>query len=1340
MLRLQPWQAVKTLFGFNSSGTLADPVQPDGLDSVSKGVFVYGHDPISSWYKDRMQLTTERFQRYKEYEDADADDICVSVFDIWAEDACLAGETKIALVEGKDTPVKDLVDRTFTVYAYDHAAKRIRPARATARPATVRELVAVTIDNGEVIRCTPDHPFMLRDATFVEAGELKPGDSLMPLYKKYATKGLPGYELLYQPVEGKWHYSHRAFVSRPAPTGCDVIHHADLDPKNNTPENLRWMSKKDHCALHMSGHVLSEEARDAIRKSKLGNRNPMKNPATVEKMRQSKIDQYKDPRYMRILSDAGRKGNITKRNWTQERRDQFRQLMRERSKENWQRPEYRSKMVMPDGVCSKGGRSNKGVSLKAKWTDEQYQHYRQALARTITPARRRMINSQISQTKKARALFNHKVVSVQTLSTMEMTYDVSVEGLHNFALACGVFTHNTQVDLSTGRIIWVESEDEATEKICNDLLDRVKADKEAFAIARELAKFGDSFAGVSNERRSDGTPGRILKFLPAPPYALSRLQDEYSRLKGFLVAPIEQLGSALGSGNPFDISQDLPTDPPWSFIHWRLLGKDRFSEYGTSMFAGARRSYRQLRMVEDATVIYRLRKAPDRLLFKLKGLSGLSPEDRRKAMDRVRQEMRKRYMFNRANADIRSEMKPVGFDDDIIVDDESVAVERLAGTLQTNQITDVDYLRKRFFGSLKIPPDYLGFVDSAKGVTVGTSPLCLTGDTKIPLADGRTRTLVELQEEYKDDAGFWVYSCELPNRRIVPGWAHHVRKTGTQTSIIEVGLDNGESVRCTPEHPFLLTSGEYAQAKDLQPGDSLSALYRRESPIHPKYEEVFDYAHDAWLFTSRLFVRDYDKSAFDARGHFVPRNVVHHKNYNSLDNRPENLVMLSSQRHMEFHGANPSPRALELRDRFVKYMRSAEGREESRRNAKLLNGYGFRQYNGSEAHRAAIARRFSKPEEREKMAAVVRKNISSFHEKLKKDPLKHGIGGVWARARNDPVLYERLVAHCRRAGQKGRESARARGMLPFQHKVKAPDVVMNHKVAWIRHAGRADVYDMTVDVFHNFATSAGVFVHNSMQDINFARGVKRLQVALMEGYSLACQIEMCWAGLDPRATSSKFTMHMNPVSMLDEKQRLDLEQTRLDTIEVLQKVGSALGIEGDEWGAYLLQRSGIPAHLLRKSGLGKDSGILKGKMQVLDSTQRTINERLSDWMTTHVDEAKEFAGALVKMRRVFRSDVGPNTISSKLTVDSWGLDNSGKSLLNPSLMKEAATEFASAASKEQRAGVTKLLESKCKDIRRDYEDRESKLEAKLRAAKVSSAAGVSEEGDDICIQVDLSGL
>lgn len=100
---------------------------------------------------------------------------------------------------------------------------------------------------------------------------------------------------------------------------------------------------------------------------------------------------------------------------------------------------------------------------------------------------------------------------------------------------------------------------------------------------------------------------------------------------------------------------------------------------------------------------------------------------------------------------------------------------------------------------------------------------CFTGDTKVSLLDGRELSFLELLDEYGYDGKFWVYSC-TSDGDVVPGLAHSVHKTKVSTRIAIVKLDNGDVIKCTPDHRFMLRDGSYVEAKDLNSSLSLMSL------------------------------------------------------------------------------------------------------------------------------------------------------------------------------------------------------------------------------------------------------------------------------------------------------------------------------------------------------------------------------------------------------------------------------------------------------------------------------------------------------------------------------------
>ena len=120
---------------------------------------------------------------------------------------CFTGDTLVPLIDGKSYSLKELaeMDKEIIVYACT-ASGKVVAAKATAKiTRTDAEIVKVILDDGAEIRCTLEHRFMLRDGSFVEAKDLKAGESLMPLYRETDKDG---YILVQQNYSGRMQKAH----------------------------------------------------------------------------------------------------------------------------------------------------------------------------------------------------------------------------------------------------------------------------------------------------------------------------------------------------------------------------------------------------------------------------------------------------------------------------------------------------------------------------------------------------------------------------------------------------------------------------------------------------------------------------------------------------------------------------------------------------------------------------------------------------------------------------------------------------------------------------------------------------------------------------------------------------------------------------------------------------------------------------------------------------------------------------------------------------------------------------------------------------------------------------
>ena len=139
---------------------------------------------------------------------------------------------------------------------------------------------------------------------------------------------------------------------------------------------------------------------------------------------------------------------------------------------------------------------------------------------------------------------------------------------------------------------------------------------------------------------------------------------------------------------------------------------------------------------------------------------------------------------------------------------------------------------------------------------VGVDIACFTGDTRVPLADGQSYTLRELAER---DEPFVVFSIVSPQR--IGAARATCRKTRENAELLEVELDNGEKIRCTPDHRFLLRDGSYCEARELKARTSLMPFYARadgrvRQPFSGAWEEIAESASDNPIDNQRVVMND----------------------------------------------------------------------------------------------------------------------------------------------------------------------------------------------------------------------------------------------------------------------------------------------------------------------------------------------------------------------------------------------------------------------------------------------------------------------------------------------------
>ena len=150
----------------------------------------------------------------------------------------------------------------------------------------------------------------------------------------------------------------------------------------------------------------------------------------------------------------------------------------------------------------------------------------------------------------------------------------------------------------------------------------------------------------------------------------------------------------------------------WEIAHFRLLGDDRKLPYGTSMLEKARRIWKQLLLSEDAMLIYRTSRAPERRMFKV-FVGNMNDDDVEAYVQRVANKFKREQIVDNktGNVDMRFNQMAVDQDYFIPVRDPSTPspIETLPGATNLSEIADIEYIQKKLLTALRVPKAFLGF-------------------------------------------------------------------------------------------------------------------------------------------------------------------------------------------------------------------------------------------------------------------------------------------------------------------------------------------------------------------------------------------------------------------------------------------------------------------------------------------------------------------------------------------------------------------------------------------------------------------------------------------------------
>ena len=147
----------------------------------------------------------------------------------------------------------------------------------------------------------------------------------------------------------------------------------------------------------------------------------------------------------------------------------------------------------------------------------------------------------------------------------------------------------------------------------------------------------------------------------------------------------------------------------WQVAHFRILGNDKFAPYGTSVLDPSRRIWRQLVLLEDAMMAYRIVRAPERRVFYV-DVGNIPAQDVEQFMQRFITSMKRNQVVDPDTGRVDLRYNPMSVEEDYFIPtrgDVKTEIQSLPGGTYTGDIEDVKYLRDKLFAAIKIPQSYM---------------------------------------------------------------------------------------------------------------------------------------------------------------------------------------------------------------------------------------------------------------------------------------------------------------------------------------------------------------------------------------------------------------------------------------------------------------------------------------------------------------------------------------------------------------------------------------------------------------------------------------------------------
>jgi hypothetical protein len=272
--------------------------------------------------------------------------------------------------------------------------------------------------------------------------------------------------------------------------------------------------------------------------------------------------------------------------------------------------------------------------------------------------------------------------------------------------ALDIYSDESTMKNEYGKVLDIQTENENIHDILHNLFyDVLNIEFNLWPWVRNLCKYGDFYLYLDIKEKYG-----VTNVVPLSAYDVTRVEGEDPE-NPYRTKFIVEDGDSRHSSS---MSQNKEMEN-FEIAHFRLLSDANFIPYGKGMIEGGRKIWKQLSLMEDAMLIHRIMRAPEKRVFKI-DIGNIPPAEVENFMQKIVNKMKKAPVIDTTTGDYNLKYNIQNLTEDFFLPvrggDSGTQIDSLAG-LTYEAVDDIEYLRNKLMASLKIPKAFLGYDEAA---------------------------------------------------------------------------------------------------------------------------------------------------------------------------------------------------------------------------------------------------------------------------------------------------------------------------------------------------------------------------------------------------------------------------------------------------------------------------------------------------------------------------------------------------------------------------------------------------------------------------------------------------